>query len=71
MQQVLEDIKWKTTERATCRGFAKKPMEWRFISELLLLIDMLQVLGSVSITYRRQTQALNRADYAVWDEENS
>jgi len=58
MEQVSNDMKRKTMERATCSGFAKKPTEWRFVAELLLLDDTLEVLWKFSAFLQDRSASL-------------
>ena len=58
MKQLSDDTKRKTAERATCRGFAKKLTEWRFVAELLLLADTLEVLWNLSAFLQDRSASL-------------
>jgi len=48
MEQVSVDKTRLTKEKAKCKGFAKKLRDWRFVAELLLLADCLEVLWNLS-----------------------
>lgn len=58
MTQCSEDNSRNSKERAKCRGFANKLRDWKFVAELLLLADVLEVLWNLSAYMQSQNASL-------------
>jgi len=65
LRNCSEETRRATSERATCRGFAKKLESWSFVAELLLLADALEVLWHLSAYLQTRTATVINAELKI------
>jgi OTU-like cysteine protease len=65
LKNCSEETRRATSERATCRGFAKKIQSWSFVAELLLLADALEVLWHLSAYLQTRTSTVIDAELKI------